>query len=91
MFQVEKERGEAGSADAVEGGGAEVAGAQAPKPLGPQDFWTITAKAFTLMFLAEIGDRTQITMIVLSTRHDPVFVCIGAIFGFLIVTAGKPA
>uniref|UniRef100_A0A7S0Z2M0 GDT1 family protein n=1 Tax=Hemiselmis tepida TaxID=464990 RepID=A0A7S0Z2M0_9CRYP len=53
----------------------------------PLDFWSVCAKVFMLMFVAEMGDRTQIAMIVLATRHDPFFVCFGSIAGFLVVTA----
>jgi len=64
-------------------GQAEEAHGEVKQHLDP---WKVIWKVFMLMFVAEMGDRTMIAMIVLSTRHDPVFVCVGSILGFLVVT-----
>lgn len=44
--------------------------------------------AFTMTFLAEWGDRSQITTIILSSREDPWGVCIGGCFGHSLCTVG---
>ena len=54
----------------------------------------ILSKAFSLTFLAEWGDRTQIATINLSAVYDPLFVVLGAISGFAVcvgiaVTTGR--
>jgi putative Ca2+/H+ antiporter (TMEM165/GDT1 family) len=47
----------------------------------------IFLQAFTLTFLAEWGDRSQLTTIVLSAREDPVGVTLGGTFGHALCTA----
>lgn len=44
-------------------------------------FSRIFFQAFTLTFLAEWGDRSQIATIILAAREDPVAVSLGAILG----------
>lgn len=51
-------------------------------------FSPIFITAFTMTFLAEWGDRSQITTIILSSREDPWGVCIGGCFGHSLCTAG---
>ncbi|KAL5270716.1 hypothetical protein ACHWQZ_G001411 [Mnemiopsis leidyi] len=51
-------------------------------------FSPIFVTAFTMTFLAEWGDRSQITTIILSSREDPWGVCIGGCFGHSLCTAG---
>ncbi len=54
------------------------------------DFFTSLFAAFGLVFLMEIGDKTQLVIIVLSTRkYRPKMLALGAVTGFLfIVTLG---
>lgn len=51
-------------------------------------FSPIFITAFTMTFLAEWGDRSQITTIILSSREDPWGVCIGGCLGHSLCTAG---
>eukprot|EP00116_Pleurobrachia_bachei_P013436 sb/3473698/ len=50
-------------------------------------FSPIFLTAFTMTFLAEWGDRSQITTIILSSREDPWGVCFGGILGHSLCTA----
>ncbi|MEB3293281.1 MAG: TMEM165/GDT1 family protein [Synechococcales bacterium] len=43
--------------------------------------WAVVVEAFTLTFLAEWGDRTQIATISLAAAHHPLGVTLGAIVG----------
>lgn len=43
--------------------------------------------AFGIVFVAEFGDKTQLALLALATRHKPWPVLAGAAAGFLIVTA----
>lgn len=47
---------------------------------------TLFLKAFTLTFLAEWGDRSQLTTIILGAREDVVGVIVGGILGHVICT-----
>ncbi|MBD2256380.1 TMEM165/GDT1 family protein [Pseudanabaena sp. FACHB-2040] len=49
--------------------------------------WSIISKAFTLTFLAEWGDRTQIATITLAAGNNPFGVAIGATLGHAICAA----
>lgn len=46
----------------------------------------VFVQAFTLTFLAEWGDRSQIATIILGAREDPVGVTLGGILGHSICT-----
>lgn len=52
-----------------------------------QNVGAIIAEAFTLTFLSEWGDRTQIATIALATRYPVVGVTIGAILGHTLCAA----
>nr|XP_056711858.1 transmembrane protein 165 [Euleptes europaea] len=60
-------------------------------PSSPQKKWLhfispIFVQAFTLTFLAEWGDRSQLTTIVLAAREDPYGVAVGGTFGHSLCT-----
>lgn len=43
---------------------------------------------FSIVFLAELGDKTQIAVLALAAQSEtPIFVFIGAIFGFFLVNS----
>ncbi len=49
--------------------------------------WKLTTMAFGLLFLAELGDKTQLAVFTLVTQHKqpwPIF--IGASLGLILVT-----
>lgn len=49
-------------------------------------FWKVTATSFGVLFVAEFGDLTQITIANLAARyHDPLTVGIGALLGLWTV------
>ncbi len=64
--------------EAVEG-----AGLQSRRP----SIWGVLIKAFTLTFVAEWGDRTQIATIALAAANHPVGVIIGGTLGHSICAA----
>jgi len=41
--------------------------------------------AFTFVFLSEIGDKTQIAVIMLSSRSSPRSVIVGSMLAFFVV------
>nr|WP_130472904.1 TMEM165/GDT1 family protein [Candidatus Magnetaquicoccus inordinatus] len=45
----------------------------------------ITATTFALIFLAELGDKTQLVCMTLAARHRPMPVFLGALFAFIIL------
>ncbi|KAF7667688.1 hypothetical protein LDENG_00052770 [Lucifuga dentata] len=60
-------------------------------PTLPQKKWhsfisPIFIQAFTLTFLAEWGDRSQLTTIILAAREDPFGVAVGGTFGHCLCT-----
>lgn len=64
-----------------------VAAAESESKTVPKQATQIIAKAFTLTFVAEWGDRTQIATVMLATAYQPLGVTIGAILGHTICAA----
>jgi Ca2+/H+ antiporter, TMEM165/GDT1 family len=60
---------------------------KAERQLGRSTPWKMVVEAFTLIFIAEWGDRTQFATIALAAANDPVGVTIGAILGHTICAA----
>ncbi|CAO5230427.1 TMEM165/GDT1 family protein [Frankia sp. AgKG'84/4] len=57
-------------------------------PAAPAAFWRVAATSFGVVFLAELGDLTQISTANLAARFDsPVMVWIGAVLGLWTVAA----
>jgi putative Ca2+/H+ antiporter (TMEM165/GDT1 family) len=48
--------------------------------------WPILTQAFTITFLAEWGDRSQIATIAMAAAQDPVGICLGAVIGHSLCT-----
>jgi putative Ca2+/H+ antiporter (TMEM165/GDT1 family) len=53
----------------------------------PASFWRVAGTSFTVVFLAEWGDITQITAANLAARYNPVLVFVGATLGLWAVAA----
>ncbi|KAM8939006.1 putative divalent cation/proton antiporter TMEM165 [Pelodytes ibericus] len=70
-----------GPGDLETGGGPAV-----PKKRWMQFISPIFVQAFTLTFLAEWGDRSQLTTIVLAAREDPFGVAVGGTIGHSLCT-----
>ncbi|XP_063776985.1 putative divalent cation/proton antiporter TMEM165 [Pseudophryne corroboree] len=70
-----------GSGDVETGGGPTI-----PKKRWMQFISPIFVQAFTLTFLAEWGDRSQLTTIVLAAREDPFGVAVGGTIGHSLCT-----
>lgn len=49
-------------------------------------WWRVLGLAFTLNFVSELGDKTQVTVLAQATGHDAVLVALGAMVGFALVT-----
>ena len=58
-------------------------------------FWTVAARSFVVLFVAEFGDLTQLATANLAARYDdPVTVGVGAVVGLwavgaLAITGGR--
>lgn len=65
----------------------EKAEAKLSKKSSRQSIWVIVGEAFSLIFLAEWGDRTQFATIALAAANNPVGVTLGAILGHAICAA----
>jgi putative Ca2+/H+ antiporter (TMEM165/GDT1 family) len=50
-------------------------------------FWRVSAASFVIVFLAEWGDITQITVANLAARYDPFLVFAGGTLGLWAVAA----
>ncbi|XP_040274785.1 transmembrane protein 165 [Bufo bufo] len=70
-----------GPNDVESGGGPAI-----PKKRWMQFISPIFVQAFTLTFLAEWGDRSQLTTIVLAAREDPFGVAVGGTIGHCLCT-----
>jgi Ca2+/H+ antiporter, TMEM165/GDT1 family len=53
----------------------------------PQTFWRVAGTSFAVIFLAEWGDITQLTVANLAARYSPVLVFAGATLGLWAVAA----
>jgi putative Ca2+/H+ antiporter (TMEM165/GDT1 family) len=53
----------------------------------PPSFWRVAGTAFTVVFLAEWGDITQVTAANLAARYNPLLVFAGATLGLWAVAA----
>jgi len=53
----------------------------------PSTFWRVSAASFVIVFLAEWGDITQITVANLAARYDPFLVFVGGTLGLWAVAA----
>ncbi|HEX4061788.1 MAG TPA: TMEM165/GDT1 family protein [Streptosporangiaceae bacterium] len=63
-------------------------GADAARQGGrPASFWRVAGTSFTVVFLAEWGDITQVTAANLAARYDPLLVFAGATVGLWAVAA----
>lgn len=54
---------------------------------GPASFWRVAGTSFTVVFVAEWGDITQITAANLAARYNPLLVFVGATLGLWAVAA----
>ncbi|XP_015241056.1 PREDICTED: transmembrane protein 165 [Cyprinodon variegatus] len=70
-----------GTPDVEAGTGSTVPQSKWPKLISP-----IFIQAFTLTFLAEWGDRSQLTTIILAAREDPFGVAVGGTIGHCLCT-----
>ena len=66
--------------------GEKPAVAKKPKGAAQNIFGPVFVQAFTLTFVAEWGDRSQIATIVLAAQTNPYGVTLGGIFGHSICT-----
>ncbi|CAO5176732.1 Ca2+/H+ antiporter, TMEM165/GDT1 family [Frankia sp. AiPs1] len=67
---------------------AAMTGASGPAAPGTATFWPVAVTSFGVVFLAELGDLTQITTANLAARFDsPVSVWLGAVLGLWTVAA----
>jgi putative Ca2+/H+ antiporter (TMEM165/GDT1 family) len=70
-------------------------GGEQAETAGRAGFWSVATRSFLVVFAAEFGDLTQVTMASLAARyHDPLGVGIGAVLGLwavagLAVTGGR--
>jgi putative Ca2+/H+ antiporter (TMEM165/GDT1 family) len=53
----------------------------------PASFWRVAGTSFTVVFVAEWGDITQVTAANLAARYDPLLVFAGATLGLWAVAA----
>lgn len=65
----------------------EKAAAKRSKKSSRQGTWVIVGEAFSLIFLAEWGDRTQFATIALAAANNPLGITLGAIMGHAICAA----
>jgi len=79
--QFAKSDGKAGSSNGLEAGLA----SNLPSGISRKQF-QVLSQAFTLTFLAEWGDRSQIATIALASSKDPFGVTVGGTFGHAICT-----
>lgn len=49
-------------------------------------WWRVVVLAFSMNFIGELGDKTQIAVAVQASTSDPLWVAVGALIGFVLVT-----
>lgn len=49
-------------------------------------WWRVVALAFSMNFIGELGDKTQIAVAVQASTNDPFLTAVGALIGFFLVT-----
>jgi len=54
---------------------------------GDLPWWRVIGLAFSMNFIGELGDKTQIAVAVQASTSDPIWVAVGALIGFALVTA----
>jgi Ca2+/H+ antiporter, TMEM165/GDT1 family len=72
----------AGTAAPADPGRGGVAVLARPAVMARDGFWRVAARSFTVLFIAEFGDLTQLATANLAARyHDPASVGAGAVLG----------
>ena len=56
------------------------------KPTVPMSAFAVLATTFTMTFVAEWGDRSQIATIAMGAAKDPLGVCVGGLIGHALCT-----
>jgi putative Ca2+/H+ antiporter (TMEM165/GDT1 family) len=52
-----------------------------------QDTWAVAATAFGVVFLAELGDKSQLLLLAQAARRPPLFVFLEAVAAFALLSA----
>lgn len=87
--------GQGGAGSPGTGPGARDGSGRGAVAMARAGFWTVAARSFVVVFVAEFGDLTQLATANLAARyHDPVTVGVGAVLGLwavgaLAITGGR--